>query len=146
MAQNSNLLISDSTFRTLDVEPDPSPSVRLDPSSGVRLDRNSTLGDTIGAAQIKQKTEIQTDLFSTLSAQGLDGKANLISTTDLLNNELPVTRVWEIDAEPAVLVKIEPLEPMQLYHPLDPTPPNTCLLYTSPSPRDQRGSRMPSSA
>ena len=26
------------------------------------------------------------------------------------------------------------------------TPPVTCLLYTSPSPRDQRGSRMPSSA
>ena len=25
-------------------------------------------------------------------------------------------------------------------------PLNTCLLYTSPSPRDQRGSRMPSSA
>ena len=25
-------------------------------------------------------------------------------------------------------------------------PPTTCLLYTSPSPRDQRGSRMPSSA
>ena len=24
--------------------------------------------------------------------------------------------------------------------------PLTCLLYTSPSPRDQRGSRMPSSA
>ena len=24
--------------------------------------------------------------------------------------------------------------------------PSTCLLYTSPSPRDQRGSRMPSSA
>ena len=28
------------------------------------------------------------------------------------------------------------------YHP----PPWSCLLYTSPSPRDQRGSRMPSSA
>ena len=26
------------------------------------------------------------------------------------------------------------------------TDDNTCLLYTSPSPRDQRGSRMPSSA
>ena len=25
-------------------------------------------------------------------------------------------------------------------------PAKTCLLYTSPSPRDQRGSRMPSSA
>ena len=28
----------------------------------------------------------------------------------------------------------------------DPEAVNTCLLYTSPSPRDQRGSRMPSSA
>ena len=27
-----------------------------------------------------------------------------------------------------------------------PLPPRDCLLYTSPSPRDQRGSRMPSSA
>ena len=27
-----------------------------------------------------------------------------------------------------------------------PGDPVTCLLYTSPSPRDQRGSRMPSSA
>ena len=27
-----------------------------------------------------------------------------------------------------------------------PLPPESCLLYTSPSPRDQRGSRMPSSA
>ena len=26
------------------------------------------------------------------------------------------------------------------------TPVETCLLYTSPSPRDQRGSRIPSSA
>ena len=29
---------------------------------------------------------------------------------------------------------------------LDPTVDKLCLLYTSPSPRDQRGSRMPSSA
>ena len=28
----------------------------------------------------------------------------------------------------------------------EPNNPWTCLLYTSPSPRDQRGSRMPSSA
>ena len=28
----------------------------------------------------------------------------------------------------------------------DPESPFSCLLYTSPSPRDQRGSRMPSSA
>ena len=30
--------------------------------------------------------------------------------------------------------------------PTDDDPGNNCLLYTSPSPRDQRGSRMPSSA
>ena len=30
--------------------------------------------------------------------------------------------------------------------PLPSQPVTTCLLYTSPSPRDQRGSRMPSSA
>ena len=29
---------------------------------------------------------------------------------------------------------------------LTPEYPRACLLYTSPSPRDQRGSRMPSSA
>ena len=29
---------------------------------------------------------------------------------------------------------------------LDPNNPNPCLLYTSPSPRDKRQSRMPSSA
>ena len=29
---------------------------------------------------------------------------------------------------------------------VDVTPTEPCLLYTSPSPRDQRGSRMPSSA
>ena len=33
------------------------------------------------------------------------------------------------------------------HHPEKPSPqPQSCLLYTSPSPRDQRGSRMPSSA
>ena len=29
---------------------------------------------------------------------------------------------------------------------IKPSQKNPCLLYTSPSPRDQRGSRMPSSA
>ena len=37
----------------------------------------------------------------------------------------------------------EETDPVRLVHLLEHT---TCLLYTSPSPRDQRGSRMPSSA
>ena len=38
------------------------------------------------------------------------------------------------------------LEVSQLLFGSGPTFLNSCLLYTSPSPRDQRGSRMPSSA
>ena len=33
-----------------------------------------------------------------------------------------------------------------LTHTIHPNTPNTCLLYTSPSPRDRQKSRMPSSA
>ena len=40
-----------------------------------------------------------------------------------------VTRLWSLANDEHVLDTI-----------------STCLLYTSPSPRDQRGSRMPSSA
>ena len=51
-----------------------------------------------------------------LSEESTDDKARLISP-----------RVWIVD-------------------PVDGTREYGCLLYTSPSPRDQRGSRMPSSA
>ena len=54
----------------------------------------------------------------------------------------------------AVLVytAVDKLQPTRMPHLTPPEPelpPPTatlCLLYTSPSPRDQRGSRMPSSA
>ena len=39
--------------------------------------------------------------------------------------------------------QVENGERVDDYHEFE---PDTCLLYTSPSPRDQRGSRMPSSA
>ena len=53
-----------------------------------------------------------------------------------------------------ILVGIEIGEPhssdVSVFDSLQPTQQlamlHTCLLYTSPSPRDQRGSRMPSSA
>ena len=39
------------------------------------------------------------------------------------------------------------LAPFQIVEIIEANPhPDACLLYTSPSPRDQRGSRMPSSA
>ena len=43
-------------------------------------------------------------------------------------------------------VGARPLLPSLRYHPAAGELAAGCLLYTSPSPRDQRGSRMPSSA
>jgi len=47
---------------------------------------------------------------------------------------------------PDVPVHFSRFYPQYKLRNLPPTPIRTCLLYTSPSPRDQRGSRMPSSA
>ena len=55
-------------------------------------------------------------------------------------------RFWQADSEVSRLTLSEELllsqpDPAALFELL-----KACLLYTSPSPRDQRGSRMPSSA
>ena len=55
----------------------------------------------------------------------------------LYRKQLPGTQLDYFDASEAV----NALQPAAWA-----TLPYTCLLYTSPSPRDQRGSRMPSSA
>ena len=59
-----------------------------------------------------------------------------------------VEGVWKGDTK--VIARWEWLEKVGLLIPGEegytPGIYNDCLLYTSPSPRDQRGSRMPSSA
>ena len=58
----------------------------------------------------------------------------------VVESELVEAPVEEKVVEEAAAEAIIPPEP-------EPEPePEPCLLYTSPSPRDQRGSRMPSSA
>ena len=54
-----------------------------------------------------------------------------------------VGHLWRIDATKKGDVSPELGE---IGAPGKPNPNSACLLYTSPSPRDQRGSRMPSSA
>ena len=54
--------------------------------------------------------------------------------------QLETFRLWQLKLMCEMTRKIAKLQP-QLSHQM-----TTCLLYTSPSPRDQRGSRMPSSA
>ena len=50
------------------------------------------------------------------------------------------------DTEADVSTVVDLAKPSQLSVAYIQSPYFTCLLYTSPSPRDQRGSRMPSSA
>ena len=62
----------------------------------------------------------------------LDGRKNLILIKSLLD------KGYDLD-KGAILLKDE-----DIFHGSDAI--NTCLLYTSPSPRDKHRSRMPSSA
>ena len=55
--------------------------------------------------------------------------------------EFEVDYFWEIDDEEIY----DCYEKPKTFTP-EPNTPNTCLLYTSPSPRDRTRSRMPSSA
>ena len=55
---------------------------------------------------------------------------------------------FAFDENSALIVFTFDPHPVRILRPKETPPPLTwtCLLYTSPSPRDQRGSRMPSSA
>ena len=71
-------------------------------------------------------------------------KAVNINFTNLPGNPMKVSGNIYGDTEgnvtvPNAKIEIWHCDDEGIYHP-------TCLLYTSPSPRDQRGSRMPSSA
>ena len=59
-------------------------------------------------------------------------------TADLSYREWP-----EVDVVEGVVIATNNFRQMRQY---SPNTPNTCLLYTSPSPRDRQKSRMPSSA
>ena len=72
-----------------------------------------------------------------------DDASEMIAESIQEQQELDTIRKLENREEHSVLeaslVKGEPLYPHELSR-------DTCLLYTSPSPRDQEASRMPSSA
>ena len=63
---------------------------------------------------------------------------------------VPTARAHKMGEEVFVLLQLlEQREPIPVAAKViwvSPAGSSTCLLYTSPSPRDQRGSRMPSSA
>ena len=67
-----------------------------------------------------------------MAAQGSWGKKLKVNTAPVSNSRRVAARIQQANPQP-------PKEEKQ-------GRPCACLLYTSPSPRDQRGSRMPSSA
>ena len=58
----------------------------------------------------------------------------------------PVEALTELDAKKEIKSLSMEIRIADAQYYGDDNPVLTCLLYTSPSPRDQRGSRMPSSA
>ena len=79
-------------------------------------------------------------------------EVNTMPATEQLENVIPdgATAGQVIDAHAGQFVDAPPALDGALLtyaeHTTSPNTPNTCLLYTSPSPRDRQKSRMPSSA
>ena len=67
---------------------------------------------------------------------------NTVSTPPLPN----VANVYPTAVAPVQPLSVTPTQVISSQSSVQPSLSEVCLLYTSPSPRDQRGSRMPSSA
>ena len=70
----------------------------------------------------------------------------LAGTSDLGIYDLSESRSIPLYLRHDLHAKIFAVDDTCLVGPANPNTPNTCLLYTSPSPRDRTRSRMPSSA
>ena len=65
----------------------------------------------------------------------------------MARNKIALVGAGNIGGTLALLAGLKELGDVVLFDIVDGIPQGkACLLYTSPSPRDQRGSRMPSSA
>ena len=71
---------------------------------------------------------------------------DLVSTEKLANTPVTIIGVGAIGRQVALQLAALGVMQIELIDFDEVELHNICLLYTSPSPRDQRGSRMPSSA
>ena len=82
-------------------------------------------------------TTIRDDYFTAIEVATI--------TPSLEQTPSPPTGDWAFLAGAFKILTIEPTSNLSNYA-FEPEPYNSCLLYTSPSPRDRTRSRMPSSA
>ena len=127
----------------LDVPPDTAVNQLLLPAARTGLIR-SLIEQRVAldASFLAAKTELGRATTQLEQAKAVAQSATSIEDRSELAHTLAVTREQGIDSELARRRS----EYHKLKLELDQSMIDLCLLYTSPSPRDQRGSRMPSSA
>ena len=65
---------------------------------------------------------------------------------DFVTSTAQLQKATDADGNPQIIIEQNGGEPTRILDVNDHAHLNTCLLYTSPSPRDRTRSRMPSSA
>ena len=100
------------------------------------LNEEIEMGDVFGTVEAVKTVS---DLFMPISGEVIELNEKLESEPELVNSD-PYGDGW------MVKIKIDNISQLEELLDLDGYESITCLLYTSPSPRDLSTSRMPSSA
>ena len=123
---------TDTAVVTLNVAADPDPTENDDPEAGNDL-ASAIAGQAATANLLDNDTDPNGDPLTISDVDGNDPSAG------------PITIVDPVTGDPQGTLEVDPVTGEAIFTP-EPGFVGTCLLYTSPSPRDATLSRMPSSA
>ena len=117
-----------------------------EPTAGVDIELRRQLWDYVQQLH-KQGTTVILTTHYLEEAEALCDQIAIIHHGQIVANESKKSLLSRLDKRTLIITPTQPLTelPHQLSK-LEAHVTSDCLLYTSPSPRDQRGSRMPSSA
>ena len=101
------------------------------------------MSERILSVLVEDKPGVLARVSSTISRRGFNINSLSVGPTNI-DGRSKMTIVTELDAVEQVKKQLNKLVNVIKIVELDPS--MTCLLYTSPSPRDRQKSRMPSSA
>ena len=101
--------------------------------SSTRIRLNSTLVNVRHVGDVRSSSEVLVTYIAGNRSYRVKGKGVVMACYNMMVPHI----VEGLPEKQSAALKLQSKSPLQY---------TTCLLYTSPSPRDQRGSRMPSSA